>query len=77
MKDQRWSYEGLLPYFRRCETWHDESGTEGEQQHGFEGPVHSAPTTTTTTTRKYELGGPVKEAYRSVGIKDITDHNGS
>lgn len=35
--DARWTYEGLLPYFRRCEHWFDDANPT---HHGRDGPVH-------------------------------------
>lgn len=39
--DEKWSWEGLLEYFKRCETFYPaESNTvDLERWHGFEGPV--------------------------------------
>jgi choline dehydrogenase-like flavoprotein len=56
--DKRWSYEGMLPYFRRTETHHDPNADP--QQHGFDGPIH-----TTASARKY----PLKELMRSAFLE--------
>lgn len=37
--DVRWSYNGLLPYFRKTETHYDSNGNMA--QHGFKGPIHT------------------------------------
>lgn len=39
--DDRWSYNGLLPYFRRTEHHHDSNANPN--QHGFEGPIFTEP----------------------------------
>ena len=45
--DPRWSYEGLLPFFRCVENHHD---PEADPKHyGFHGPMH----TTSVSSRKY------------------------
>lgn len=69
--DPRWSYEGLLPYFRRTETHHYPEGVD-PRQHGFEGPIH-----TTATERKYPLQQLLHKAFvKGTALPDITDANG-
>ncbi|KAL8716827.1 MAG: hypothetical protein Q9225_005877 [Loekoesia sp. 1 TL-2023] len=38
--DDRWSYQGLLPYFRRSEHHFDPNADR--EQHGFQGPMHTS-----------------------------------
>jgi choline dehydrogenase-like flavoprotein len=38
--DQQWSYDGLLPYFKKTEQ-HYGDAEKDSQQHGFDGPIHS------------------------------------
>ena len=66
--DSRWSYSGLLPYFKRSEHWHDDKGDGA--QHGFSGPIH-----TSSGGRDYPLREPVKEALLSTGLKFNPDMN--
>ena len=69
--DKRWSYQGLLPYFRRTETHHDLQGGDPEQ-HGFEGPIY-----TTASARTYPLKELLNTAFREgTGLPDNTDANG-
>ena len=68
--DKRWSYDGLLPYFRKTESHHDAQADP--HQHGFGGPIHSTP----ALGRTYPLTKQLKEAYLKIGIKLIQDHNG-
>ena len=68
--DKRWSYDGLLPYFRKTESHHDPQGNSHE--HGFDGPIHSTP----ALGRTYPLTKQLKEAYVEIGVKSISDHNG-
>lgn len=70
MDDERWSYDGLLPYFRKTEHHHDPEADP--LQHGFEGPIHSTP----ALNRVYPLTNHLSKAYRKVGVKFIRDHNG-
>lgn len=66
--DSRWSYDGLLPYFKRSEHWHDEKADA--DQHGFSGPIH-----TSSSGRDYALREPVKEALLSTGLTFNPDMN--
>ena len=70
VNDKRWSYDGLLPYFRRTENHHDPQADP--HQHGFDGPIHS----TSALDRTYPLTKQLKEAYLQIGVKPIPDHNG-
>jgi choline dehydrogenase-like flavoprotein len=66
--DQRWSYAGMLPFFRRTESHHDPSGDK--EQHGFSGPIH------TQKGRAYPLRETVKGAFEGIGLKEVEDANG-
>ena len=68
VEDQRWSYEWLLPYFRRIETCYDPDNGD-RQQHGFNGPIH------TTTGRAYPLHETIRTAFKSVGLTENPDAN--
>lgn len=68
--DQRWSYDGQLPYFRKTEHHHD-SHTD-PHKHGLDGPIHSTP----ALDRTYPLTQHLKKAYLRIGVKEIPDHNG-
>lgn len=65
--DKRWSYDGLLPYFRRSEHYHDSQADPS--QHGFKGPIH------TMTGRAYPLRQQVHQAFLDTGLKDNSDSN--
>lgn len=67
--DPRWSYAGLLPYFKKSEHWHDDQADA--TQHGFSGPIH-----TSSGGRDYALREPVKEALLSTGLRLNPDMNG-
>lgn len=66
--DPRWSYSGLLPYFKKSEHWHDDKGDA--TQHGFAGPIH-----TSSGGRNYPLREPIKEALLSTGLNFNPDMN--
>ncbi|KAK4694499.1 hypothetical protein P7C71_g3105, partial [Lecanoromycetidae sp. Uapishka_2] len=69
--DPKWSYDGLLPYFRRSESHYDPS-LEAEQ-HGLEGPVPLV--STASTKRDYPLRDLLQEAWSSAGVEKITNAN--
>ena len=65
--DSRWSYKGMLPYFRRSE--HHHNPKVNSNLHGFDGPIH------TTSGRAYPLREDIHAALLQVGIKHNDDTN--
>jgi choline dehydrogenase-like flavoprotein len=63
--DKRWSYDGLLPYFRKSETFFDRDADPA--QHGFHGPIHVAAVSEGPSGRKYPLRKPISDAWLEVG----------
>lgn len=61
--DLKWSYEGLLPFFHRSETF--ESTNVDVKQHGVDGPIHVTPV---SATRTFPLREPIKEAWTELGL---------
>ncbi len=57
--DEGWGYEGLLPYFKRTETYFlSGSGSEAkrdEKQHGYFGSIHAVSISGSSEKRKYPL----------------------
>lgn len=68
MGDSRWSYNGLLPYFKRSEHHHNANGDA--TLHGFSGPIH-----TSSGGRDYGLREHFKEALLSTGLELNPDAN--
>lgn len=66
--DQRWSYEGLLPYFKRIETHWDPNGNR--DLHGFDGPFK------TRARNCYPMKESVHDGLTEIGLKDNPDQNG-
>jgi choline dehydrogenase len=64
-----WSYADVLPYFRRMETWHGETG-EAEWR-GHDGPLHI-----TRGPRRNPLFDAFIEAGRQAGYPVTDDYNG-
>ena len=72
VSDPRWSYQGLLPYFRRLEHYHDSEADP--EHHGFDGPIY----TTAVASRNYPLGKTLHDAFEKVGYQDNPQfHNGN
>lgn len=69
--DERWSYAGLLPYFKKCETHH--TATDDVSVHGFDGPITTS--SVTSSGRKYPLRSLVKNAWATLGVEEISDIN--
>ncbi|KAI0835260.1 GMC oxidoreductase [Hypoxylon sp. FL0890] len=66
--DGRWSYAGLLPYFKRSESYYD---TEADPEyHGFGGPMKVTPV---KAGRKYPLRDPLERAWAELGIEKNVD----
>jgi choline dehydrogenase-like flavoprotein len=65
--DKRWSYEGMKPWFRKTETYHDTD--PDAEQHGFEGPMHvTSVTSSGLGARQYLLREPFKRAWAELGV---------
>jgi choline dehydrogenase-like flavoprotein len=59
--DRRWSYDGLLPYFQRCEYQVSRSDDAGRQETGA---IHVVPI---SQNRSYPLREPLLAAWREIG----------
>jgi choline dehydrogenase-like flavoprotein len=71
--DERWSYEGMLPYFRKSERHWDPNADA--EQHGFEGPVYTTSVSASDPERRYPLREPLRVAFESAGMKFNEDMN--
>ena len=69
--DSKWSYDALLPYFRRSESHFDP--TLDPKQHGIDGPVPLV--STSSTGRDYPLRPLLQEAWASAGVEKIPNPN--
>ena len=66
---QGWSYADVLPYFRRMENWHGETGDAAYR--GTDGPLH-----VTRGPRSNPLFSAFVEAGRQAGYPVTPDYNG-
>ncbi|OBT48310.1 hypothetical protein VE00_01255 [Pseudogymnoascus sp. WSF 3629] len=71
VKDDRWSYNGLLPYFKRSEKHFDPNADP--EQHGFDGPVITA--SVSSSGRKFPLRDHILKLWSNLGLKHIPDAN--
>jgi choline dehydrogenase-like flavoprotein len=71
--DQRWNYDGLLPYFKKSEHHYGDAQQDSEQ-HGFDGPIYTE-INSIDPDRKYPLRETVGKALKAVGVKEIEDGN--
>ncbi|KAI9740147.1 MAG: hypothetical protein M1834_004725 [Cirrosporium novae-zelandiae] len=78
--DDRWSWKGLLPYFRRSETFipsleMKDCGPIDLKVHGDSGPIKVSHVTNSGKPRKYPLRDKIKNLYESMGLQRNEDHN--
>ena len=67
VEDSRWSYKGLLPFFRKTECYFDSKADS--EQHGFSGPMKIVSVSASDPRRKYPLRDPVLKAWTELGLK--------
>ncbi|KAF2815343.1 putative glucose dehydrogenase [Mytilinidion resinicola] len=71
VNDPRWSYNGLLPYFKRSEHHFDPNADPA--QHGFDGPMHTA--SISSSGRKFPLRDTILKLWSHLGLKYVLDAN--
>ena len=72
VNDPRWSYDGLLPFFKKSESYCDlpEPGHTTAEQHGFEGPIKVC-----SGPRGYPLREQTRDALLQAGFELNPDGN--
>lgn len=73
--DKRWSYQGLLPWLKKSESFYDPSSDP--DVHGFDGPVHVTSVSASDSNRNYPLREHVRSAWNEVGVKAVGSESGS
>lgn len=71
--DERWSYTGLLPYFKKTERFVQQQHHHHQQQHGSDGPFYVAPVSA-DANRGYPLRDPIKAAWTALGVEKNPDN---
>lgn len=76
VNDDRWSYEGVLPWMRKSEAYFDTSASA--VHHGFHGLIHVRPVSA-DPSRTYPLREPIKDAWAELGVDYVKpdESNGS
>ena len=72
VQDQSWTYDALLPYFRKVENYH---GVVNPERHGYEGPMHVATVSASSSSRNYPLRQPLRDAWAELGVSEVKDGN--
>lgn len=72
--DQRWSYSGMLPYFKKTEEYWNSCETRADQ-HGFNGPL--AIQSVTSTGRRFPLRDSIAEAWSENGVNGLPFWDGN
>lgn len=73
VRDDRWGYDGLLPYFKKTEQ-HQGSASD-TSQHGDHGPITNISVTQSSEKRLYPLRETLSKAWEEVGVSRIEDGN--
>ncbi|KAI1105747.1 GMC oxidoreductase [Jackrogersella minutella] len=68
--DQRWSYEGQLPYFKKTEKWYNNENTEA---HGQDGALHIE--SPTSTGRIYPLAELTEKSWKELGVQKLPGYD--
>lgn len=71
VNDQRWSYDGLLPYFKRSEKHFNANADVS--QHGLDGPIHTM--SVSASGRRYPLRDTILNLWKHLGLDYIPDAN--
>lgn len=65
--DDSWSFNSMLPYFRKSETYYDRNADP--KFHGFHGPINVTSPAACEPQRKYKLHDPLFSAWSEAGVK--------
>ncbi|KAH8653773.1 hypothetical protein BX600DRAFT_553430 [Xylariales sp. PMI_506] len=75
VNDPAWSYDNLLPYFKKSERYAPSSLID-PAQHGTEGPIHIVSVTESDSKRRYPLRETFERAWSDIGVERVWDANG-
>ncbi len=74
VRDSRWSYQGLLPFFKKSEHYYDPNADP--DQHSFGGPMHYISVAASDPERQYPLREPLRAVWSELGLQYNPDTNG-
>lgn len=76
VQDRRWSYDGLLPYFKKSEHYLNPGHSSHQcTQHGFDGPMRCTSISSSDVGRNYGLRQPTRDAWSELGVPFNPDAN--
>ena len=67
VEDPRWSYKGMLPFFRNTECFSNPKADP--EAHGFSGPIYVTTVSASDPKRRYPLREPVRAAWTELGVE--------
>ncbi|KAH6722993.1 glucose dehydrogenase [Leptodontidium sp. MPI-SDFR-AT-0119] len=75
--DKRWSWNGLLPYFKRSETFipGKDMSQEKSEAHGYSGPIKVSHVSSSGGNRNYPLKSMIADIHEAAGQKRNYDIN--
>ncbi|KAH8698370.1 hypothetical protein BGW36DRAFT_396168 [Talaromyces proteolyticus] len=76
--DERWSWDGQLPFFKNAETFYPGTALQGKDLsavHGFNGPIKVSQTSSSGRPRNFPLKEPIASMYKAAGISQTADLN--
>ncbi|PYI07547.1 glucose dehydrogenase [Aspergillus sclerotiicarbonarius CBS 121057] len=78
--DERWSWNGMLAYFKKAEMWYPsvemkEKGLVTADSHGDSGPIKVSHATNSGKPRNYPLRKKIREFHELLGRKRVDDIN--
>ncbi|PYH40706.1 GMC family oxidoreductase [Aspergillus saccharolyticus JOP 1030-1] len=80
VQDPRWSWDSLLPYFKKSETWFPSTeltrqGLLTRDAHGFDGPIKVSHVTNSGRPRNYPLREKIRQFHELLGCQHAVDIN--
>ncbi|KAH7355209.1 glucose dehydrogenase [Rhexocercosporidium sp. MPI-PUGE-AT-0058] len=75
--DERWSWNGLVPYFKRSETFipGKDMSQEKSEAHGYSGPIKVSHVSSSGGNRNYPLKSMIADIHEAAGLKRNYDMN--
>ncbi|PWY84786.1 glucose dehydrogenase [Aspergillus heteromorphus CBS 117.55] len=80
VRDERWSWDALLPYFKKVETWFPSAemmdrGIVPSESHGSSGPIKVSHATNSGKPRNYPLREKTRRFLELLGHRQASDIN--
>jgi hypothetical protein len=72
--DERWSYNGLLPYLKRSERF--AKAEADPEQYGLNGTLKVTSISASDPKRRYPLREPIQKAWPELGVEHVPSSTG-